>query len=160
MLLRSRRNFSKPHKIFSDLRDAEKTVITVNPLSAPVSFLIKNIPDWCDKEYKRGIDIFNPFRIICTCEEYKESSKEYEPLDYRRVCKHIQGFYTQKLKNELEPLAELLMAQNRKHGPEELMRAELDSIEFYYGFSRTSEWINVYCNEKQWIRFSLSLIHI
>jgi hypothetical protein len=157
MLLRSRRTFSKPHKVFTDLREAEKEIFILNPLGAPIDFLINNLPDWCNKEYKRGNDVYNPFKMLCTCEEYRESAGEYEPMDYRRVCRHLYAFYMQRLKKDINPLAVLLMEQNKKHGPEELIRAELSGKEFYYGFQRTSEWINIYCNENQWIRFSYNI---
>ena len=96
--------------------------------------------------------------MICTCEEYRETAAEYEPMDYRRVCRHLHAFYMQRLKKDINPLAVLLMELNKKHGPEEFIKAELDGKEFYFGFHRTSEWINIYCEEKQWIRFSYNIL--
>ncbi len=157
MLLRSRRTFPKQHKIFTDLRDAEKSVLTINPLAASIVYKIENLPGWCNKEYKKGVDLYNPFKMICTCEEFRENSCDYEPMDYRRACRHLYTFYIQRLKNELNPLAVLLLEQNKKHGPEELIKAESDSKEIFFGYQRTSEWINVYCNENQWIRFSYNV---
>jgi hypothetical protein len=158
MLLRSRRTFPKPHKIFTDLREAEKSIFVINPVITPEAFCVSNLPGWCNREYKRGNDVFNPFKMICTCEEYKESASEYEAMDYRRACRHLYSFYTQRLKREMNPLALLLMEKNKKHGTEELLKAELDGREFYFGFQRSSEWINIYCNERQWIRFSYNVI--
>lgn len=158
MLLRSRRTFPKQHKVFTDLREAEKSAFIINPLVTPESLYITNLPDWCDKEYKRGNDVFNPNKMLCTCEEYRESSSDYEPLDYRRACRHLHNFYVQRLKREINPLVLLLMDQSKKHGPEELIKAELDGKEFYFGFHRSSEWVNIFCNERQWIRFSYNVL--
>jgi hypothetical protein len=157
MLLRSRRTFAKRHHVFTDLREAEKSVIYVNPIVEPVSYIVENLPAWCNKEYRRGDDMFNPFTMICTCEEYKESTKEFAPLDFRRVCRHLYNFYMYRIKNDINPLAVILMEQNKKYGSEELIQAELNGTIFYYGFTRTNEWVNIYCNENMWIRFSYNI---
>ena len=129
------------------------SVFTINPLAASIVYKIENLPAWCDKEYKKDVDLYNPFKMICTCEEFRENSCDFEPMDYRRICRHLHSFYMLRLKKNLDPLAILLMEQNKKHGPEELIKAEADGKEFYFGFQRTSQWINIYCNENQWIRF-------
>ena len=157
MLLRSRKKFDKPHLVFDDPREAEKKIFSVTPIVKPIAYTIDNLPGWCNREYKKEFDLFNPYTVICTCGEYKEQSKEYESRDYRRVCKHLYYLYRYRLKDEVPALTMMLMEQYHRYGAEELIKAEYGEAIFYYGFDRTGEWINIYCNESMWIRFSYNI---
>lgn len=136
MLLRS----DAPVKVYTDLRAAERDKLIIK-FRENYYHQIPVLPRQLDKTKKYGKYNYNPARLVCDCEEYKENSKYYFKRDVRRLCRHLMNdLLKTRTALLLDKLTLALLDSRKKHGPYRLHKIDEELI---LSYRPVDEWINV-----------------
>ncbi len=144
-----------PLRIFDDLRN--------DPAFADFGWkyfeviCVKPSP-YYNKWINRGEARLNPWKMECSCAQFESQSARYVKGDIRGFCRHLLSWNINSNKKIVKNSLLMLLLENQiKHGPENIIRNEIEGKEIYFGFQTGKEWVNIYINESGWKRFSYNI---
>jgi hypothetical protein len=133
--------------VFKDIRDFEEFKNIKKDgrkISTKYSFIVPELPTWCDRIYHYKDLKINPYQLKCSCGDSLLRRKYYEERDIRVICKHLYWKIAQtKIKDEVDELIILLMKQTALFGTNKFLTLEVDGKQIHLGFKNGNDWITI-----------------
>jgi hypothetical protein len=133
--------------VFSDIRDFEEFKQIKKDgkkISTRFSFIVPELPKWCDHTYHYKEIKINPYQLKCSCNDSILRRKYFESRDIRVTCKHLYWKIAQtKIKEEVDELVILLMKQTALFGTNKFLTLNVDNAQIHLGFRNGNDWITI-----------------
>ena len=113
-----------------------------------------DVKDVIHKEVEFSI---NPYKMTCTCDEYNSSRAQYEKLDIRRLCPHLQQYlYTSDVINVIDKY--MLRVIKDRVRDDNYLRTTIDDRPVVLGWRGNPEWISIFTGKSDSpVRYGFSL---
>lgn len=133
--------------IFSDIRDIEdhkKRIPSYEIISSKFSFIVPELPKWCNKIYRFNDVKINPYQLKCSCKESQTKRKHFEARDVRVICKHIYWKISKtQIRDHVDNLTLEVMKLVGIFGSNKFLKLNVNGEDVHLAFKSKNDWITV-----------------